>query len=117
MVTWNGWPSLCAGAGTLFATSARLQADAPTMRRLFVCAATRWAGHNLQVGSVFALSCDGLTLAALLTAIWRERKFWPSLSRLRAAGRAQFDVRTLVPGESARPRIGAAEASAWVGSF
>ncbi|MGH1569428.1 YgjV family protein [Methylobacterium sp. P31] len=48
VVTWNGWPSLCAGAGTLCATFARQQADASAMRRLFVCASTCWAGHNLQ---------------------------------------------------------------------
>jgi hypothetical protein len=112
VVTWNGWPSLCAGAGTLCATFARLQADAPAMRRLFVCASTCWAGHNLQLGSVFALSCYSLTLAALLTAIWRERNVWPSLSRLRAAGRSQFDVGTTIAGENALPRIGAAEVSA-----
>ncbi len=33
LATWNGWPSACAGLGSLLATTARLQLDPQAMRR------------------------------------------------------------------------------------
>lgn len=84
LTTWNGWPSACAGLGALLATTARLQADAQVMRRLFLGASLAWAGHNLLVGSVFGLTCDVLTLSGLAIALLRsERPSW---------GRSQGDI-------------------------
>ncbi|GEP07711.1 hypothetical protein MOX02_57490 [Methylobacterium oxalidis] len=74
LATWEGWASACAGAGTLLATAARLQAGSQTMRRLFLCASSFWAGHNLIVGSVFGLTCDLLTISGLTIAFLRARE-------------------------------------------
>ena len=71
LATWNGWPSACAGLGSLLATTARLQGDAQTMRRVFLGASSCWVLHNLLVGSVFGLTCDLLTIAALVIALIR----------------------------------------------
>lgn len=72
LATWSGWPSACAGLGTLLATVARLQGEAGTMRRLFVGASLCWAVHNGLVGSVFGLTCDLLTLTGLGIALLRQ---------------------------------------------
>ena len=72
LATWNGWPSACAGLGTLLATAARLQGVARTMRRLFVGASLCWAVHNALVGSAFGLTCDLLTLSGLAIALLRQ---------------------------------------------
>ncbi|CAO4156485.1 YgjV family protein [Methylorubrum thiocyanatum] len=71
LATWNGWPSACAGLGSLLATTARLQADPQAMRRLFLGSSSCWALHNTLVGSVFGLTCDLLTLTALVIALVR----------------------------------------------
>ncbi len=71
LATWNGWPSACAGLGSLLATTARLQGDAQTMRRVFLGASSCWVIHNLLVGSVFGLTCDLLTITALVIALVR----------------------------------------------
>ncbi|MFF8801328.1 MULTISPECIES: YgjV family protein [unclassified Methylobacterium] len=71
LATWNGWPSACAGLGALFATAARLQGDAQCMRRFFLGASSCWMIHNTLVGSVFGLTCDVLTISALLVALLR----------------------------------------------
>lgn len=76
--TWTGWPSACAGTGALLALRARFQAEAGAMRRNLLGASLAWAGHNLLVGSVFGLACDGLTLAGLLVALGREGSARPS---------------------------------------
>lgn len=73
LATWSGWPSACAGLGTLLATVARLQGEAGTMRRLFVGASLCWAVHNGLVGSVFGLTCDLLTLTGLGIALLRQQ--------------------------------------------
>ncbi len=70
--TWTGWPSACAGTGALLALRARFQGEVGAMRRNLIAASLAWAGHNLLVGSVFGLACDGLTLAGLLVALGRE---------------------------------------------
>nr|WP_132254234.1 YgjV family protein [Methylobacterium segetis] len=72
LATWSGWASACAGVGALLASAARLQADAQTMRRLFVAASLCWAAHNLLVGSVFGLTCDLLTISGLVVALRRR---------------------------------------------
>ncbi|MCK2054449.1 YgjV family protein [Methylobacterium sp. 37f] len=72
VITWNGWPSACAGLGTLLATAARLQGDPQAMRRFFVGASLCWAGHNLLVSSVFGLTCDLLTLSGLGLSLARH---------------------------------------------
>ena len=71
LATWNGWPSACAGLGSLLATTARLQADPQAMRRFFLGSSSCWALHNTLVGSVFGLTCDLLTLTALVIALVR----------------------------------------------
>lgn len=71
LATWNGWPSACAGLGSLFATTARLQVDAQAMRRFFLGASSCWMLHNTLVGSVFGLTCDVLTISALVIALIR----------------------------------------------
>ncbi|MBA9068563.1 hypothetical protein FHR71_002304 [Methylobacterium sp. RAS18] len=71
LATWNGWPSACAGLGSLLATTARLQGNSQAMRRFFLGASSCWALHNMLVGSVFGLTCDLLTLAALVIALVR----------------------------------------------
>ena len=71
LATWNGWPSACAGLGSLLATTARLQGSAQAMRRLFLGASSCWLIHNMLVGSVFGLTCDLLTIAALVIALAR----------------------------------------------
>lgn len=71
VVTWAGWPSACAGIGALFALRARLQGEARAMRLHFLGASLAWAGHNLLVGSPFALTCDLLTLTGLVVALAR----------------------------------------------
>ncbi|BAU89112.1 hypothetical protein MPPM_0507 [Methylorubrum populi] len=71
LATWNGWPSACAGLGSLLATTARLQANSQTMRRVFLGASSCWALHNTLVGSVFGLTCDLLTITALVIALVR----------------------------------------------
>ncbi|GEP10417.1 YgjV family protein [Methylobacterium gnaphalii] len=71
LATWNGWPSGCAAIGAVFATCARLQADAHAMRLLFLGASLCWAGHNFLVGSAFALTCDLLTISGLAIALLR----------------------------------------------
>ena len=85
LATWNGWPSACAGLGALLATTARLQADARVMRRLFLGASMAWAGHNLLVGSVFGLTCDVLTLSGLAIALLRSDR--PEAHRIRQTTR------------------------------
>ncbi len=72
LATWNGPASGFAALGALLATCARLQIEAGTMRRLFLAASLCWAGHNLIVGSVFALTCDVLTISGLVIALMRE---------------------------------------------
>jgi hypothetical protein len=74
VLTWAGWPSACAGLGALFALRARLQTDAGAMRVNFLGASLAWAGHNLLVGSPFALTCDVLTLTGLLIALARTQR-------------------------------------------
>ncbi|MER2251378.1 YgjV family protein [Methylorubrum podarium] len=69
--TWNGWPSACAGLGSLLATTARLQGNAQAMRRVFLGASSCWVIHNTLVGSVFGLTCDLLTITALVIALVR----------------------------------------------
>lgn len=69
--TWSGWPSACAGIGALLALRARMQTEATAMRLTFFCASLAWAGHNLLVGSPFALTCDLLTLGGLSVALLR----------------------------------------------
>ncbi|MBD8906254.1 YgjV family protein [Methylorubrum zatmanii] len=71
LATWNGWPSACAGLGSLLATTARLQLDPQAMRRCFLGASSCWLAHNTLVGSVFGLTCDLLTISALLIALLR----------------------------------------------
>lgn len=71
LATWNGWPSACAGLGSLLATAARLQTNAQSMRRFFLGASSCWMIHNTLVGSVFGLTCDLLTVSALLLALLR----------------------------------------------
>ena len=78
LATWNGWPSACAGLGSLLATLARLQASPQTMRRVFLGASSCWALHNTLVGSVFGLTCDLLTIAALVIALVRGGADRPS---------------------------------------
>lgn len=80
LATWSGWPSACAGLGTLLATGARLQGEAGTMRRLFVGASLCWALHNGLVGSVFGLTCDLLTLTGLGIALLRQQSPVPARS-------------------------------------
>jgi hypothetical protein len=70
-LTWAGWPSACAGIGALFALRARLQVEARSMRLHFLGASLAWAGHNILVGSPFALTCDILTLTGLVVALVR----------------------------------------------
>ena len=41
------------------------------MRRFFLGASSCWALHNMLVGSVFGLTCDLLTLTALVIALVR----------------------------------------------
>ncbi|MDV2983931.1 UNVERIFIED_CONTAM: YgjV family protein [Methylobacteriaceae bacterium AG10] len=71
LATWNGWPSACAGLGSLLATTARLQRNAQAMRRVFLGASSCWVIHNTLVGSVFGLTCDLLTITALVIALVR----------------------------------------------
>jgi hypothetical protein len=71
LATWNGWPSACAGLGSLLATTARLQGNAQIMRRVFLGASSCWVIHNMLVGSVFGLTCDLLTITALVIALVR----------------------------------------------
>ncbi|GJE73357.1 YgjV family protein [Methylorubrum podarium] len=71
LATWNGWPSACAGLGSLLATTARLQGNAQAMRRVFLGASSCWVIHNTLVGSVFGLTCDLLTITALVIALVR----------------------------------------------
>lgn len=70
--TWNGWPSACAGLGTLVSTAARLQAAPQVMRGLLMGSSLCWAAHNLMVGSVCGLTCDGLRLTGFALTAWRE---------------------------------------------
>lgn len=72
--TWSGWPSALAGIGALCAIRARFQVDAEAMRLNFIGASTAWAGHNLLVGSPFALTCDCLTLSGLILALLRSER-------------------------------------------
>lgn len=72
LATWNGWPSACAGLGSLLATTARLQGDSQAMRRFFLGASSCWLVHNTLVGSAFGLTCDLLTISALLIALVRS---------------------------------------------
>ena len=83
LATWNGWPSACAGIGALLATLARLRPQPQAMRRLFFAASSCWAAHNWLVGSVFGLTCDGLTLSALAFALLRGTR--PRTTNLPAA--------------------------------
>ena len=76
-MTWAGWPSACAGLGALFALRGRLQTEAHAMRLNFLGASTAWAGHNLLVGSPFALTCDLLTLTGLMIALARSQRVAP----------------------------------------
>ncbi|MEH3117317.1 MAG: YgjV family protein [Methylorubrum populi] len=71
LATWSGWPSACAGLGSLLATTARLQVNAQAMRRFFLGASSCWMVHNTLVGSAFGLTCDLLTLSALAIALAR----------------------------------------------
>jgi len=51
------------------AIRARFQSDAGAMRVNFIGASLAWAGHNLVVGSPFALACDLFTLAGPMLAL------------------------------------------------
>lgn len=82
---------------------ARLPADVPTMQLLLVCASTCWVGHNLVTGSAFALSCDSLTRAARLTAIWQGRNIGPRMGRRREGGHWGPDVRRWMSGQPSSP--------------
>lgn len=73
LATWSGLPSIFAGAATLVATAARLQASPQAMRLLLIGAALSWAIHNLLVGSVYGLTCDCLGLVGLTASLLRER--------------------------------------------
>lgn len=73
LATWNGLPSVLAGAATLVSTAARLQASPQTMRLLLIGAALGWASHNILMGSVYGLTCDCLGLLGFTTSYWRTR--------------------------------------------
>jgi len=78
LATWNGWPSGFAAVGAILSTSARLQGEARPMRLLFLAASLCWAGHNLLVGSVFAMTCDLVTMSGLVLALRRARLVRPA---------------------------------------
>jgi vacuolar-type H+-ATPase subunit I/STV1 len=73
VATWNGLPSVLAGAATLVSTAARLQASPQTMRLLLIGAALGWASHNILMGSVYGLTCDCLGLLGFTTSYLRTR--------------------------------------------
>lgn len=73
VATWNGLPSVLAGAATLVSTAARLQASPQTMRLLLISAALGWASHNILMGSVYGLTCDCLGLLGFTTSYLRTR--------------------------------------------
>ena len=72
VATWNGLPSIFAGAATLVSTAARLQPAPQTMRLLLIGSGLGWASHNLLVGSVCGLTCDCLGLLSFTVAFLRE---------------------------------------------
>ncbi|KMO33213.1 hypothetical protein VQ02_21425 [Methylobacterium variabile] len=71
LATWTGWPSAFAGVGMLLSTAGRLQRTAQGLRGLFLGASLCWLCHNLLVGSVYGLLCDGLSITALTVALLR----------------------------------------------
>mgnify|MGYP000871455478 CR=1 FL=1 len=67
-LTWNGWPSLFAAAGTLLITLARYQVSVVWFRVLMAVGLPCWFGHNLMVVSVPGMISDvvGMTVNGVM---------------------------------------------------
>jgi hypothetical protein len=71
--TWSGLPSICAVAGSAFATFGRLRHEPQAMRWSFLCCTLAWIGHNLVMQSPFGLVSDGLSLLGIVLGLTRSR--------------------------------------------
>lgn len=74
LVSWAGPQSACAAGGLFVSALGRWETHPIRMRLLFLLSLVGWAGHNLIVGSVFALSADTLAFIGNGIGIYRERR-------------------------------------------